>query len=249
MLFGWWRQNRRDFPWRKTTDPYRIMVSEFMLQQTQVSRVVPKYLSFLDKFPSVEALASSELKDVLAEWIGLGYNRRAKWLREAAQQIVEIGEFPQSPEELMCLKGIGPYTSRSILIFAFNSDFAAVDTNVRNVFLMHGFIESDWPLSRVQSVADQLLPLGRSRDYHNALMDYGSAHRTRRRSAKPSDKPFELTDRYYRGAILRHLLNGSMNAVELAGVIGVSEGKLTKLIDDLIDEGFILRNDNMYGLA
>ena len=120
---SWWKANARDLPWRKDPSPYNVLVSEFMLQQTQVSRVVSKYLEFLDAFPTLEELAFAEAKQVLRVWSGLGYNRRALWLRDAAKQIMEKRKFPQTVEELNQLKGIGPYTSRSILIFAFNKDF------------------------------------------------------------------------------------------------------------------------------
>ncbi|MHA1368076.1 MAG: hypothetical protein ACTSP5_16990 [Candidatus Heimdallarchaeota archaeon] len=105
-------------PWRQTEDPYKIMVSEIMLQQTQVSRTIEKYLAFIEIFPTFKALADASPADVLTLWSGLGYNRRALWLQEAAKEIFALGEFPKTPDALIKIKGIGPYTSRSILIFA-----------------------------------------------------------------------------------------------------------------------------------
>ncbi|MHA2199499.1 MAG: Fe-S cluster assembly protein HesB, partial [Candidatus Thorarchaeota archaeon] len=135
---------------------------------------VPKYLEFLRQYPTLEALAAADSKELLQLWSGLGYNRRAIWLREAARQIVEEEEFPKTVEGLRDLKGIGPYTSRSILIFAFNEDLAAVDTNIRRVLIASGFAEEKMSNNQLQKIADDLLLRGRSHDWHNALMDYGS---------------------------------------------------------------------------
>ncbi|MHA1244983.1 MAG: A/G-specific adenine glycosylase, partial [Candidatus Heimdallarchaeota archaeon] len=134
-IFDWWVKNKRELPWRQTEDPYKIMVSEIMLQQTQVSRTIEKYLAFIEKFPTLKALADASPADVLTLWSGLGYNRRALWLQEAAKEIVAIGEFPKTPDALIKMKGIGPYTSRSILIFAFNQDVATIDTNIRRILI------------------------------------------------------------------------------------------------------------------
>ena len=134
-LFGWWEQNKRILPWRETKDPYKIMVSEFMLQQTQVNRVIDKYNIFVKKYSNLESLAKSKKIDLLKLWQGLGYNRRALWLKDAAIEILKMGRFPSDKEELIKLKGIGEYTSRAIPIFAFNKDYAAVDTNIKKILL------------------------------------------------------------------------------------------------------------------
>ena len=128
----WWADNARDLPWRRDPSPYNVLVSEIMLQQTQVSRVVPKFKEFIEIFPTIESLANSKTKQLLQIWSGLGYNRRAIWLKEAAQQIVEKGEFPNSVKELQDLKGVGPYTSRSVLIFVFNRDLKPCQTTSFN---------------------------------------------------------------------------------------------------------------------
>ncbi|MHA2308922.1 MAG: hypothetical protein ACXABJ_06575, partial [Candidatus Heimdallarchaeaceae archaeon] len=116
-IFSWWKDNKRDFPWRETTNPYFIMVSEIMLQQTQAPRVVQKYLEFIERFPDMQSLSNSSQSEILILWSGLGYNRRALWLQEAAGEILNLEEFPQTPEQLQKLKGIGPYSARSIPIF------------------------------------------------------------------------------------------------------------------------------------
>lgn len=132
-IFSWWGKNKRDLPWRETRDPYRIHVSELMLQQTQVSRVLPKYAQFLSEFPTVVSLSRASLSDVLRLWKGLGYNRRAKFLHEAANTIITqySGKYPDKEEQLLLLSGLGKYTARAICVFAYNKQLAFVDTNIR----------------------------------------------------------------------------------------------------------------------
>jgi A/G-specific adenine glycosylase len=207
-IMTWWEENARDLPWRCDSSPYNVLVSEVMLQQTQVTRVVPKYLEFLRRFPTIESLAEAEAKELLKVWSGLGYNRRAMWLREAAKQIVEGGGFPKTVEKLRDLKGVGPYTSRSILIFAFNEDLAAVDTNIRRVLIASGFATEEMSEKELQSVADDFLLEGRSRDWHNALMDYGSLvlNSGSTKIAPLTRQPkFKGSTRQLRGAIIRIL--------------------------------------------
>ncbi|TET11383.1 MAG: Fe-S cluster assembly protein HesB, partial [Candidatus Thorarchaeota archaeon] len=143
-------------------------------------------------------------------WSGLGYNRRAVWLKKAASQIVDRGEFPQTMEELRHLKGIGPYTSQSILIFAFNRDLAAVDTNIRRVLIASGFANEEMSSSQLQIIANDLLLKGKSSDWHNALMDYGALVLTSSStSISPQSKQprFKGSTRQLRGAIIRILTN------------------------------------------
>lgn len=134
----------RDMPWRNTTDPYRVMVSELMLQQTQVDRVVPKYEAFIALFPTVSHLAAASLAEVISLWQGLGYNRRARFLHMAAKQIVEEhnGHFPQSPEAILRLPGIGKNTLGAICAYAYNQPVVFVETNIRTVYLYHFFADS-----------------------------------------------------------------------------------------------------------
>jgi A/G-specific adenine glycosylase len=208
-IFKWWKENKRDLPWRKTTNPYHIMVSEVMLQQTQVSRTIKKYLEFIKKFPTLESLASALPADVLTLWSGLGYNRRALWLQQAAQQIIEKGSFPETPKELEALKGIGPYTARSILIFAMNKDYPAVDTNIRRILIAEGFAKESTLEKELYEIAEKLIPKGKSRDWHNALMDYGSLELTAAKTKiKPitTQKKYSKSKRYYRGKIMKTLV-------------------------------------------
>ncbi len=241
----WWAENARDLPWRQDPSPYNVLVSEIMLQQTQVSRVVPKFSEFMKTYPTIESLANSETKSLLQVWSGLGYNRRALWLKEAAKQIVENGGFPQSVRELHKLKGVGPYTSRSILIFAFNQDLAAVDTNIRRVLIASGFADEETSDTELQAIADDVLLRGRSRDWHNALMDYGSLMLTARRTGiSPMTKQscYEGSSRQIRGAIIRALTTvDDVNLETLRGMLDceVEAAELKLIIDRLASEGLV----------
>jgi A/G-specific adenine glycosylase len=244
-IMDWWAENARDLPWRKDPSPYNVLVSEIMLQQTQVSRVIPKYNEFLETFPTVESLTEAETKQLLQVWSGLGYNRRALWLKEAAKQIVERGDFPQSVNELRELKGIGPYTSRSILIFAFNSDLVAVDTNIRRVLIAMDFADENMAERDLQDIADRLLLKGRSRDWHNALMDYGSVVLTSSATGiSPTSKQscFNGSLRQIRGEVIRILIQSEEASIgnlrsRLNCDIELSE--LERIIDGLVSDGLV----------
>jgi A/G-specific adenine glycosylase len=210
-----------------------------MLQQTQVSRVVPKFLEFLQEFPTIEDLAQADTKHLLQVWSGLGYNRRAVWLRDAARAIVEEETFPATAEALCKLKGIGPYTSRSILIFAFNRDLAAVDTNIRRVFIASGLATEDMTEKQLQELADILLLKGHSSDWHNALMDYGSKILTSSStgiSPKSQQQKFVGSARQIRGQLIRILTES--NAMTKEEIISKLEPELLKgiKIDELLNQ-------------
>lgn len=177
-IFEFYAKNgRHSLPWRKTKDPYKVLVSEIMLQQTQVDRVIPKYEAFLKQFPDAQMLAGSNLKDVLVLWKGLGYNNRAIRLRDAARVVVEKykGKFPKSPELLDELPGIGPYTARAIAAFSFNTAAPLIETNIRRIFI-HEFFPAQESVSdsEVLFLVEQTLPAGRAREWYWALMDYGT---------------------------------------------------------------------------
>lgn len=148
-ILSWYRENRRSFPWRETTDPYRILVSEIMLQQTQTDRVLPKYAKFLEAFPTARSLSEAPLADVLEHWSGLGYNRRARFLQQACQTVERDmnGVFPHTPAELEKLPGIGPYTARAVACFAFGATHPEavepfIETNIRSVYIFFFFNEN-----------------------------------------------------------------------------------------------------------
>ena len=161
-LLAWFAENGRDLPWRRTRDPYAILVSEVMLQQTQVARVLERYPRWLERWPTAAALAAAPAADVLRAWSGLGYNRRALNLQNAARRVVELGEFPRAIDELERLPGIGPYTARAIACFAFDAQVTALDTNVRRV------------LERSLGTTDAAPPPGRAWDWNQALFDLGA---------------------------------------------------------------------------
>lgn len=192
LILDWYKKNRRPMPWRKTRDPYKILVSEIMLQQTQVPRVIPKYKEFLATFPTVQKLAAAPDKKLLAVWSGLGYWRRARFLKETAKAVVKNhdGKFPHTPQELEKLPGIGPYTAGALACFAFNNPNAFVDTNIRRVYL-HFFFP------KLKNVHDKdILAIARKavwqtnpREWHYALFDYGATVLT--------DKSINKRSRHY----------------------------------------------------
>ena len=176
-LVEWYEADHREFPWRRTTDPYEILVSEVMSQQTQLDRVVPAWEDFLEEWPTVEALAAADRADVARFWSdhSLGYNNRATYLHEAARQVTEEfgGGFPETPGELSELMGVGPYTANAVASFAFDNGDAVVDTNVERV-LYRAFAEihnADDP--DYETVANALMPPGESRIWNNAIMELG----------------------------------------------------------------------------
>ena len=174
-LIEWYEADHREYPWRETDDPYAILVSEIMSQQTQLDRVVEAWDAFLDRWPTVDDLAAAPQGDVVSFWSGhsLGYNNRAKYLHEAATQIVEEydGDVPDTPSELQELMGVGPYTANAVASFAFNNGNGVVDTNVKRVlYRAFGVPDDDAEFERV---AAELMPSGRSRVWNNAIMELG----------------------------------------------------------------------------
>jgi A/G-specific adenine glycosylase len=174
-LVDWYEAGHRDYPWRETTDPYPVLVSEVMSQQTQLDRVIEPWRAFLDRWPTVEALAAADRSAVVGFWTdhSLGYNNRAKYLHEAADQVLSEhdGEFPRTPEGLQELMGVGPYTANAVASFAFDAGDAVVDTNVKRVlYRAFGVPDQDEAFERV---ANELMPDGESRTWNNAIMELG----------------------------------------------------------------------------
>jgi len=221
---------RSHLPWRATTEPYRILVSEIMLQQTQVERVVPFYAKFLKIFPTARVLSKAKLSRVLSVWQGLGYNRRAKYLHEAAKAIARRGSFPRRAEDIEALPGVGHYTARAVAAFAFDSPEVFIETNIRTAFL-HRFHKGPSFMGERTVLDSELLPLvaealERSkmppREFYAALMDYGSY--LKRSGVKLNQKSahyakqshFVGSARQLRGAILRELLKKPSTIKELS---------------------------------
>ncbi len=253
IVWDYYHHAKRDLPWRPprlayladgTLDPYRIMVSEVMLQQTQVLRVVPKYTQFLKRFPDVSSLAKAKLGEVLEQWSGLGYNRRAKFLWQAANEIVTRGSFPRTIEELAHLPGIGENTAGAILSYSFNSPEIFIETNIRTVFLHYLFPkEMRVADSEILPLVAQTLDTNNPRDWYYALMDLGSFLKKRypnpgRRSKHHvKQSTFVGSRRQLRGQILKQLLAGPALREDLLRALDNSLSEV--ILDDLIQEGLV----------
>lgn len=174
-LIDWYEEDHREFPWRRTDDPYAILVSEVMSQQTQLERVEEAWTAFVERWPDAAALAEADRSEVVGFWTDhrLGYNNRAKYLHEAARQVVEEldGEFPEEPDELQELQGVGPYTANAVASFAFNNGDAVVDTNVKRVLYRAFSVPDDD--AAFEEAAQELMPAGESRIWNNAIMELG----------------------------------------------------------------------------
>jgi A/G-specific adenine glycosylase len=251
---------RTHLPWRKTRDPYKILVSEMMLQQTQVKRVLPFYAKFTKRFPTAEKLAKAPLSEVLKMWSGLGYNRRAKYLHEAAKIISKDGWKEKLP-------GVGPYTKAAVDTFAFNKPNVFIETNIRTVFLHHCFHSNI--LQNNRTIADkELLPLVaealkrsnmQPRDFYAALMDYG-AHLKRsgvRLNVKSKhytkQSKFEGSARQLRGAIVRELLKKPATLAQLKQKLPVSRklarGELEVELARLMREGMLVKHRQVFAVS
>ncbi|QQS18889.1 A/G-specific adenine glycosylase [Candidatus Saccharibacteria bacterium] len=248
---------RHELPWRRpeldgSYDPYNILVSELMLQQTQVARVVVKYQMFLRRFPTIQVLAGSELGDVLRVWQGLGYNRRAKYLWHAARIVVDRGSFPNSAAELMQLPGVGVNTAGAILAYAYNQADVFVETNIRTVYIHHftrdGEIVSD---DFIRDCLGQTLDHEHPREFYWALMDYGAYLKTQVRNLGQSkhytkQSAFHGSKRQIRGQVLRELSMKPLSAGQLTARI--ADERLFRVIEDLETEGLIRKAGDRYRL-
>jgi len=254
-----YRRHRRAMPWRETRDPYRILVSEVMLQQTQVDRVRPRYAAFLEAFPDLQALAAAPLPAVLAAWQGLGYNRRALALARTARLLVAEhgGNVPREPAALATLPGIGPATAASIAAFAFDAPVVFIETNIRRVFLHEFFPGREAvPDAELLPLVARALDRRRPREWYHALMDYGAAlgravpNPNRRSAAYGRQAPFAGSDRQLRGAILRALLaSGPLGTAALARAVGGGRERVTRLVGALAAEGFVVLRGSRAALA
>jgi A/G-specific adenine glycosylase len=256
---GYYVQHGRLLPWRATNDPYEIMVSEFMLQQTQVQRVAAKYHEFLRRFPNVESLAVADLADVLASWSGLGYNRRALALARTAKLLHTkfAGILPSSAEELARLPGIGPATAGAICAFAFNLPVVFVETNIRTVFIHFFFPDADAVHDReIAPLVEQTLDRADPRRWYYGLMDYGvmlkgQGYRVHAKSVhyRPQGK-FDDSDRQIRGRLIRAVvLERASDVNHLLRIVSKDPRRTLKILDALIDEGFLRRSGDQISVA
>lgn len=266
--FSWYEKHKRILPFRNTTNPYKIMISEFMLQQTQVSRVLPKYDAFLKTFPTIKDLANAKLSTVLTYWTGLGYNRRAKFLFESAKIISSSknGLFPETKEELLTLPGFGEYTASAVCAFAYNQDVVVIDANIllvcNNVF---GLTKEEIPF-----FIKEILPKGKARDFYNALMDIGARYfqkgkifdseypfkdfcKSYNNKEVPSLKKqkqssFLGSNRFYRGQLLKMLIDKkTLLKKEIAAFQEAVQ--YNKAISELKKEGFVVEDDSAIYLS
>lgn len=270
IVFDWFAKNGRDLPWRKTTDPYAIVVSEIMLQQTQVDRVMPKWEAFLERFPTWVVLAASSQADVVRYWHGLGYNRRAMNLYRLAKAVVELGELPCDPDTMMNLPGIGPYTSNAVAAFAFrHPDAAPVDTNIERIFKrVFGVYDKD------RRFIERLVSAARPADiwtWNHALMDIGALHCTARNHdwaacplaplhgtkpkrdedlKIPKQSKFEDSDRMYRGRIVSALRQRDIDPDQLAVIVSLPDDeRFGRIVTSLISDGIVREDRGILSLA
>jgi len=262
-LLRWYATSGRDLPWRRTRDPYAILVSEVMLQQTQVSRVLPAYASFLKRFPTLRSLARASLGDVLRAWSGLGYNRRARDLHRIARRVPS--GLPEEVEALDALPGVGAYTAGAVACFAYGTRTAFADTNIRRVL---GRIVLGRVAAEPEAVAiDSELAPRDARPWHHALMDLGAticvaraprcdvcpvASRCLSRgtvgtaAAKPRQAAFATSDRRVRGRIIASLRAGDMTVTSLRRAVG--DARVDRLLKKLAEEGLVERRGERVGL-
>jgi A/G-specific adenine glycosylase len=253
----YYEHGRHNLPWRQTTDPYYILVSELMLQQTQVDRVIPKYNAFIERWPTSELLAQASLGDVLKAWQGLGYNRRAKYLLATVTHVEEKydGVFPRSEIELQLLPGIGPYTASAVAAFSYDQPVVLIETNVRQVVIFHFFADKEVVSdSEIYELVAATLPDADFRNWYAALMDYGShlkrMHGNLARKSKSYTKQstFKGSDREVRGAILRLLSIQTATEKKMLEVLDMNPEKIKIQLTKLLAEGLVVKNRSTYAL-
>jgi A/G-specific adenine glycosylase len=259
IIFHYYFSHRREFPWRENITPYRVFISEVMLQQTQTNRVVPKFIDFTTQFPDFQTLAEADFSEVLRVWKGLGYNRRARYLQEAAEMVTDQfgGELPDDPGQLLALPGIGPATAASICTFAFNTPHAFIETNIRTVYIHFFFPNSACVDDRqILPLVKQTIDHEHSREWYYALMDYGvmlkktigNLNRKSRHYSKQSR--FEGSDRQLRGKILQLLLENNVVWIDdTADVLGENPERIERVVSSLCSDNLVVRDQNRLTLS
>ncbi|ELP93762.1 A/G-specific adenine DNA glycosylase, putative [Entamoeba invadens IP1] len=255
-ILNFYYSKGRQLPWRETTDKYHILVSEVMLQQTQVSRVLEKYKQWMLTYPTLQELSKAPLKDVLELWSGLGYNSRAKRLRDLAVEVVtkHKGVFPNTVQELLKLPGIGPYTANAVFIFSENRDIATVDANIRRILISEMGIPEDSGDKELFAYAQKCLPLGKSRDWHNALMDYGALVATGKKTgvtSKTKQSKFEGSRRFYRAELLRRVRanGGELDIGKCEEVVKGTKYTVDDVLSGLVQDGLLIYNGHVAVLS
>ena len=256
LVREYYRRAGRSFPWRETTDPYRILVSELMLQQTQTARVMEKFVRFTDTLPDFFALADASTHEVLSLWQGLGYNRRALYLKQAAGIVVveHGGVLPAEEKGLLALPGVGPATAGAVLAFAFNEPSVFVETNIRAVFIHHFFEGRDAVSDKdILPLVEATLDRNNPRTWYWGLMDYGvflkeSAGNPARRSAHhATQSPFRGSDREISGTVLALLVErGAVSKDDVYARFPGEAERVGRIVADLESEGFLdIRGDTI----
>ena len=251
VVLQYYKKHKRNLPWRRTTDLYKILVSELMLQQTQVDRVIPYYTRFIKKFPTTHALSKAPLKDVLSAWQGLGYNRRAKFLQQAAAYIEERG----IPEDLTLLPGVGRYTAGALAAFSYNKDAIVIETNIRTAVMHHFFPKRKKVAdTEIEKILKKALPKGNARVFYSALMDYGahlkrSGVRTnhKQKGYKPQSA-FKGSLREVRGRVLKSLHEGRKTEKALYVLFPKRREQVETALNELLKEKLIQKRGSMYFL-
>jgi A/G-specific adenine glycosylase len=261
---AWYASNRRDLPWRpgkgKPANPYHVLVSELMLQQTQVPRVIGKFTAFMERFPTIQILARATPHQVLTYWQGLGYNRRGLYLLACAKEVVakHHGTIPEDELTLKELPGIGVYTASAIRAFAYTKSSVLIETNVRTVFTHTFFPNKEKVLdSELLPLIEQSVPNENEngyavREWYYALMDYGamlksSGIRINKKSAHyVKQKSFIGSERQVRGALLRAILEKSDTLVGLTKRVGYEKSRVEKVLEGLAREGFVMIQNTIY---
>ncbi len=260
-VLNYYRKHKRDLPWRVSDsdsrfEPYKILVSEMMLQQTQVSRVIPKYQEFLQMFPNIETLAEAQLGSVIKAWSGLGYNRRAKFLWQAAKNIAKDfnGQVPQTIDEVVTLPGIGPNTAGAILVYAFNRPAVFVETNIRTVYIHHFFTGTENISDKeILELLPQTIDKENPREFYWALMDYGSylklniGNMSRFSKMYVKQSQFNGSKRQIRGKVVKILLESPCDLGQFRSVI--RDDRLKTVLADLVHEGIVRFNNSIYELS
>ena len=255
-VYNYYKRNGRALPWRKTRDPYKILLSELMLQQTQVGRVIEKYKAFLRRFPAIEAVACAPLRDIFEVWQGLGYNRRALALKRLATIIVDDygGKIPSDIDVLKALPGVGAATAGAVSAFAFDKPAVFVETNIRSVFIHHFFHDRDGVKdSDILPLVVQTLDAKRPRQWYYALMDYGVALKeqhpnpSRRSAHYTKQSPFEGSLRQVRGMILRALVKDpGITEATLVDEINRDADRVGQCLRELCREGFVFKKGKRF---
>jgi A/G-specific adenine glycosylase len=256
---AYYARHGRDLPWRKTSDPYRILISEIMLQQTQVARVIDKYGRFIEAFPGIESLAQAPLREILRLWQGLGYNRRAFSVKKLAQEVVAefAGAIPSDPTSLMRLPGIGSATAHAVCAFAFNRPVVFIETNIRTVFIHH-FFENAHAVkdAEILPIVAETLDGDDPRTWYWALMDYGVM--VKRNHVNPSrdsahykkQAPFKGSNRQIRGMILKALIKQPAIAEKvLLKEVQFPADVVKHNLEQLEHEGLVSRKGNLISVA